>query len=147
MVVPGAFLGYELGELIGSLVRRWVLALRDVWDIARRMGPPIGGFAFGYLVIAFIFGGLFASVWRADSRAFMGLPEHPAFVDFVYYSVMTISTTGYGDVAPHSPLAKILASAEALIGLGWTIVVFAAVLTVVQRRHQPPQGGNDGRHG
>lgn len=146
IVAPGAFLGYELGEWIGSSVRRWVLALREVWEIVRRMGPPIGGFALGYLIIAFIFAGLFASVWRADSRAFTGLPEHPALTDFIYYSVMTISTTGYGDVAPHSPPAKILASAEALVGLAWTIVVFAAVLRVVQGGLQPRQGGTD-EHG
>jgi hypothetical protein len=101
------------------------------------MGPPIGSFALGYLVIAFIFAGLFSSVWRGDLTAFKGLPEHPHFIDFVYYSVMTISTTGYGDVTPQSSSAKVLASTEALVGLAWTIVVFAAVLTVVQRRLEP----------
>jgi Ion channel len=114
LVVPGFLLSIELGELIGRAVRRWVLALEEVWELARRMGPAIGGFALGYLVIAFMFAGLFASVWRADSTAFRGLPEHPTLVDFAYYSAMTISTTGYGDVAPQSPLAKILASSEAL---------------------------------
>lgn len=138
LVTPGFLLGIELGELLGRAVRRWVLALEQVWEIARRMGPPIGGFALGYLVIAFIFAGLFASIWRADFAAFKGLPDRPYFIDFVYYSVMTISTTGYGDVTPQSPPAKILASAEALIGLAWTVVVFAAVFTVVQRRLQPP---------
>jgi hypothetical protein len=134
LAVPGFILGVELGELIGRSLRRWVLALEGVWEIARQMGPPIGGFVLGYLVIASVFAGLFASVWRADSAAFKGLPEHPSPADFAYHSVMTISTTGYGDVAPQSPPAKILASAEALVGLGWTVVVFAAVLTVVQRR-------------
>jgi voltage-gated potassium channel Kch len=109
------------------------------------MGPPVGGFALGYVVIAFIFAGLFASVWRADPSAFKGLPQHPQLIDFAYYSVMTISTTGYGDVAPQSPTAKLLASAEALVGLGWTIVVFAAVLTVVQRGLVPGQAGQDDR--
>ena len=115
LVVPVFFLGAELAELIGMAVRRWTLALEEVWNIARQMGPPIGGFVLGYLVIAFIFAGLYASVWRADFTAFKGLSEHPHFIDFLYYSVMTISTTGYGDVTSSSPIAKILASAEALI--------------------------------
>jgi voltage-gated potassium channel Kch len=121
------------------------VALKQVWDIARRMGPPVGAFALGYLVIASIFAGLFASVWRADSAAFKGLSHHPTLIDFAYYSVMTISTTGYGDVAPQSPAAKILASAEALTGLAWTVVIFAAVLMVVQRHLQSQQGGRDDR--
>lgn len=143
LVVSGIFIGNDLGERIGRSVRQWLLALNKVWDVARRMGPPIGAFAFGYLVIAFIFAGVFASIWRADSTAFKGLTEHPAFIDFVYYSVMTITTTGYGDVAPQSPPAKIFASAEALIGLAWTVVIFAAVLIVVQRQFQPQEGGHD----
>jgi hypothetical protein len=145
LVVPAMLLGGELAELIGRSVRQWLLALKQVWDLARRMGPPIGAFAFGYLVIAFIFAGLFASVWRADSTAFKGLSQHPTFIDFVDYSVMTISTTGYGDVAPQSPAAKVLASAEALVGLAWTVVIFAVVLMVVQRQLQSPQGGRDDR--
>jgi len=118
-------LGMEIGVWIGHSIRNWVLALTAVWDAARRMGSPIGGFALGYLVVAFIFAVLFASVWRADSTAFKGLPQHPHLIDFAYYSVMTISTTGYGDVVPLSHTAKVLAAVEALIGLAWTVVVFA----------------------
>ena len=148
VLVPGMLLGNELAERIGRSVRQWLLALKQVWDVARRMGPPIGAFALGYLVIAFIFADVFASVWRADSAAFKGLDKHPTLMDFVYYSVVTISTTGYGDVSPQSSLAKMLASAEVLIGLAWTIVVFAAVLIVVQRYLHPPQrGGDDGGEG
>jgi hypothetical protein len=137
LMLPAFLLGDGLAELVGRSVRRWVLALEEVWKVVRLMGPPVGGFALGYLILSFVFAGLFSSVWRADSMAFKGLPTHPHFTDFAYYSVMTISTTGYGDISPQSALAKMLASAEALIGLTWTIVVFAAVLTVVQKRFRP----------
>jgi hypothetical protein len=140
LAVPALLLGNGIGELIGRSLRRWLVALNQVWNIARRMGPPIGAFAMGYVVIFWVFATLFASVWRADSDAYKGLPPHPSFIDFAYYSVMTISTTGYGDVTPQSPTAKILASAEVLIGLGWTVVIFAAVLTVVQLQHPREPG-------
>jgi hypothetical protein len=135
LIVPGILAGAGLAELVGRLVRHWVLALKEVWEIALRMGPPIGGFVLGYFVIAFIFAGLFSSLWRADPIAFKGL-SHPTLIDFVYYSVMTITTTGYGDVVPQSAPAKLMASMEALIGLAWTVVIFAAVMIVVQRRLQ-----------
>jgi len=144
-IVPGILLGNGLGEWIGRSVRQWLVALEKVWGTVRQMGAPIGAFGFGYIVIAFIFAGLFASVWRADPTAFKGLSERPTFIDFVYYSVMTITTTGYGDVTPQSQTAKIVASAEALMGLMWTIVVFAAVLIVVQGQRQPQQIGGDDR--
>jgi hypothetical protein len=91
LIVPGILLGNGLGEWIGKSVRRWLIALEKVWGVVRQMGAPIGAFALGYVVIAFIFAGLFASVWRADPTAFKGLSEHPTFIDFVYYSVMTIT--------------------------------------------------------
>ena len=59
LIVPGMLLGNGLGELIGRSVRQWLLALKQVWDSARRMGPPIGACALGYLVIASIFAGVF----------------------------------------------------------------------------------------
>ena len=145
LIVPGIVVGNGLGEWIGRSVRQWLVALEKVWSTIRQMGAPIGAFAFGYIVIAFIFAGLFASVWRADRTAFKGLSERPTFIDFVYYSVMTITTTGYGDVTPQSRPAKIVASAEALVGLMWTIVVFAAVLIVVQGQRHPRQSGGADR--
>jgi hypothetical protein len=58
--------------------------------------------------------------------------------------MMTISTTGYGDISPRSGLAKMIASGETLIGLAWTIVVFAAVLDVVVHRRGLDKGQQNG---
>ena len=53
---------------------------------------------------------------------------HPTALSAVYYSVVTLSTLGYGDVLPVSMEAQALAMSEALLGyvmLGGLISIFA----------------------
>lgn len=39
------------------------------------------------------------------------------FLDSIYFSIVTITTLGYGDIVPHSLLIKILVSLEAILGI------------------------------
>jgi voltage-gated potassium channel len=40
------------------------------------------------------------------------------FADAAYFSTVTLSTAGYGDIVPVSPLARAMVSVEILIGFG-----------------------------
>jgi hypothetical protein len=40
------------------------------------------------------------------------------FVDAAYFSTITLSTAGYGDIVPVSDLAKVLVSVEIIVGFG-----------------------------
>jgi hypothetical protein len=44
--------------------------------------------------------------------------EHWSYVDAFYFSVITLTTIGYGDVVPKTEIGKILAALFALIGVG-----------------------------
>ncbi len=58
----------------------------------------------------------------------------PAGLDLgtaLYFSVVTITTTGYGDVSPASGLARLTASWEIVIGLLYQVFVFSLVATLV----------------
>ena len=39
-----------------------------------------------------------------------------AIINAVYFSIITITTVGYGDIIPHTPLARIIVAAECLTG-------------------------------
>ena len=85
-------------------------------------------FAVGYLTIILLFSTFFAGVWRLQgSEAFVGLSTDPGLSAFLYFSLVTATTIGYGDIVPHSGLARCLAGVEAISCLAWTLVVFAAL--------------------
>jgi len=63
-----------------------------------------------------------AVVWEADSPATLSQHRaklHSVYFDSVYLSLITITTVGYGDMAPVSPFAKILTGLEGLAGVGF----------------------------
>ncbi|MEW6066202.1 hypothetical protein P378_03130 [Desulforamulus profundi] len=48
--------------------------------------------------------------------SFHGLNSQSHAVDFLYYSLTTITTTGYGDIYPLTKTAKVITSIEIVLG-------------------------------
>jgi hypothetical protein len=120
--------GLWLGLMLGSNVNKWIVALQPTFQLVRRMGRALMAFAVGYLAIVTIFSTLFAAVWRlAGSDSFEGLPASPTLPTFVYFSLVTATTVGYGDIVPKSAIARSLTGLEVIVSLAWTLVVFAAL--------------------
>jgi hypothetical protein len=46
-------------------------------------------------------------------------------MDALYFSIVTITTTGFGDISPRSPLAKALVCTEILFGLAYAVLIFS----------------------
>lgn len=53
---------------------------------------------------------------------------------YVYYSFVTLTTLGYGDITPHTPPAKILAALEAVFGQLFLAVVVARFVGIYASR-------------
>ena len=96
------------------------------------MTGPIVAFVVGYMLLSFVFAGFYFAVWRANSAAFVGGESTRTFGDFLYMSFMVCTTVGYSDVLPVSDIARTLTATEALLGVGWTTVVFAAIVSNLQ---------------
>ena len=54
--------------------------------------------------------------------------------DYVYFSFVTLTTVGYGDITPATELAKRLAVVEAFVGQVFLIVLVARLVTLWGRR-------------
>lgn len=120
--------GLWLGLMLGNNVNQWIVALRPTFRLLRRMGRTLVAFAVGYLAIVTIFSTLFAAVWRlAGAESFAGLPASPTMPTFMYFSLVTATTVGYGDIVPKSAPARSLTGLESIASLAWTLVVFAAL--------------------
>ena len=58
--------------------------------------------------------------------------ENASWLDSFYWIVITLSTVGYGDLTPHSPLMKIIVFPIVLVG----IVVFASITGLIVEEQQ-----------
>lgn len=50
-------------------------------------------------------------------------------VDAVYYSITTITTTGYGDIYPVETIGKILSNTEMILGYLYSAVIIALIVS------------------
>ena len=59
-------------------------------------------------------------------------PTPPSFGQFIYFSVVTMATLGYGDVIPSDALTRTLACVQVVIGVGWVTVVLSAAAALAR---------------
>lgn len=120
--------GVWLGLVLGNHVNHWIAALQPVFRLLKILGRTLTAFAAGYLFIIIAFSTFYAAVWRLQGPgAIAGLSPDPGLPTFLYFSLVTATTIGYGDIVPHSGFARCLAGVEAITCLAWTLVVFAAL--------------------
>jgi hypothetical protein len=86
----------------------------------------------------------FGSALRADQSHSQSLPNL-----LIYFSFATLTTVGYGDVVPISPVARTLSWMEAISGQFYLAVVVAGLVSVLVQRGNRPRGqaspkGQDG---
>ena len=95
---------------------------------AKRITADILWGAIGvYLLIGTAFGLLFFAVEAAVPGSLTGAVDQRSFV---YFSLVTMTTLGYGDIAPASELARLLAAFTAICGVMYTAVIVARLVAI-----------------
>jgi voltage-gated potassium channel Kch len=86
----------------------------------------------GVLCIYLLFALLFASVHQVfaaiESNYLHGVAGRPSASDLLYFSVITLSTVGYGDISPATEVARAVCVVEALTGQLYLVSVVAGVV-------------------
>ncbi|MEX2962774.1 ion transporter [Microbulbifer sp. TYP-18] len=81
------------------------LLMRSLWQARRK----IMVFYASVLVMCIIFGALMFMV-EGPHSGFTSIPKS------VYWAIVTLTTVGYGDITPHTPLGQAIASLTMLVG-------------------------------
>ncbi len=82
-----------------------------------------------YLLIGFVWALLYGITASLDSNAFsQPIIEVESYGRAVYFSFTTLTTLGYGDIIPVSPLAKMLTNLEAIIGQLYPAILIAILV-------------------
>lgn len=63
-----------------------------------------------------------------DAYNFPAYIEHPGFVHFLYYSFITMSTVGYGDITPRIPETQTLAYLLSITGQLYVAIIIAFLI-------------------
>jgi voltage-gated potassium channel len=94
-------------------------ALRAIWTLRR--DPQFASL------------GLLAAIAIASGTGFYTLVEGLGVVDAFYFSVVTLTTVGYGDFAPRTDVGKLFTALYVLVGVG---ILLSFITTVATRVSQ-----------
>jgi hypothetical protein len=122
-----------------ALVIMWVVA-RAVYEPGRITYHRVVGSVMLYLTIGLMFVALYTLVGALMPDAFNGLSVAARVSlpsDLVYFSFVTLTTVGYGDIVPVHPVARSLANVEAVIGQLYPATVLARLVSLGQGSVRP----------
>jgi hypothetical protein len=126
-----------------AIARR--LLRRPVIDAATVMGALCV-----YLLVGLLFTLLFALTVVLGQGPFFANVEAPDGTDYLYFSFVTLTTVGYGDLVARGSLGRMLAVTEALLGQLYLVTVVALLVGNIGRPRRAPEGpraGPEGRRG
>ena len=116
-----------MGTTLGYVVARAVFAP------GRVSYHRIVGAVLVYLSVAVTFSALFTIVGMLVPQAFSGmvLEDNPALAsNVIYFSFVTLTSTGYGDVFPIHPVARSLCNLETIIGQLYPATLLARLVSL-----------------
>lgn len=97
-----------------------------------------------YLLLGLLWSLAYGVISATDPDSFRGLEAFNlegsgAQPDFIYFSFVTLTTLGYGDISPVSSVAKTLAWFEAVVGQLFLAVTIARLVSLeIAHRENPP---------
>ena len=120
--VAGQLFGIAFYTYLSVTILRHVLRSRVV------VADTLYGAASVYLLLALVWALAYAILDTINPGAFTGPHTPLAWDDFVYFSVVTVTTLGYGDYVPVSPGARSLVMLEVIVGVFYTTVLLARLV-------------------
>jgi voltage-gated potassium channel len=126
---------------IGFLALTDMVILRQVLTARRVTNDTVSGAVCGYLLLGLIFAFLYALVAVGYPGSFLidGKIAQPVLhrlfyqheiSGLIYYSFTTLATLGYGDIAPLSAPARMIAVMEAIAGQFYVAILIARLVSI-----------------
>jgi hypothetical protein len=97
-----------------------------------------------YLVLGALWANVFTIIEASAPGAIVDLGRPGAFDDaeirsarMLYFSYVTLSSVGYGDIVPRGTLARMCAVIEAMMGQGYLLVMVSRLVSIQLSQHMP----------
>src|SRR5262245_20603881 len=125
----------------GFLIWVLVVVLREVFRRRTSEVDAVIGALCGFLLILMVFmrvHGLIEALspdsYRADGPPFSERSDAMLVASFQYFSTITLTTVGFGDIVPVTPAARLVTGLEAMVGQLYLAVVIATLVGRVAAR-------------
>jgi hypothetical protein len=123
------------GLLVAATV---VVVVRRLMEHSVVSGVTILGAVCVYLLVGLFFSYLYGAIGYFGDGFFKGVDVADTSVsDFLYFSYVTMTTVGYGDLVAGSRLGQMTAVCEALLGQIYLVTVVALLVSRVGFRRPP----------
>jgi uncharacterized membrane protein len=94
-----------------------------------------------YVLIAIAFAGIYGGVNEAEPHGFFAQEIVPNNVDFLYFSFVTITTVGYGDLTAGTSTGRVLVTFEAVIGQIFLVTLVARLVSLYGNKQRSARDG------
>ncbi|TCL01596.1 ion channel [Shimia isoporae] len=123
--VDGSLSGLAAILLFGSMIISFRQLFTPVHSEYERLSSGI----FGYLLMAMLWGLIY---WRIEimNPGSFNLPEDVGSqrAPFVYFSMITMTTVGYGEITPAASLPRILTGMQAIVGTMFVAIFIGRIV-------------------
>jgi len=127
--------------LIAFSVLSCVIAVQDVFGWRKADTNTLMGAVCIYLMLGLIWAVLYdmlVLLWPEASFSGLQYEENRLqFDSFLYFSFVTLTTAGYGDITPVNPLIRTLAYLEMITGQFYMAVLVAGLVGLFMRQRNP----------
>lgn len=125
----------DLGIMLVFYVLSLGVALRHIFVDRELTANKLMGSLCVYLLIGVGWSILYAFVYLLTPNAFSNIQGKSG--ELLYYSFVTLTTLGYGDIVPVTPVARTLAYLEAIAGQFYLAVLVAGLVGAYVSRRLP----------
>jgi hypothetical protein len=94
-----------------------------------------------YILIGIAFAGIYGAVNDIESHGFFAQKIEPTNVDFLYFSFVTLTTVGYGDLTAGTSTGRVLVTFEAVTGQIFLVTLVARLVSLYGIKQRQPRDG------
>ncbi|MEZ5667025.1 MAG: potassium channel family protein [Alphaproteobacteria bacterium] len=123
------------------------LIFESFWRGLTFVTAPAFAFITFYMFNVIVFAALYRLIDRyslASHFRIDGVARDMTFAECLYFSVVTLSTVGYGDIVPASDSARLIVSLQVVLGAVLVLIGVSEILNYARNRGSGPHGGDRG---
>jgi Ion channel len=117
VLIQVALLAVAAGEILGTVLQEHQVNFRTI----------LGAISV-YVMLGILFTWVYVAVDKLQAGLFFGVPTQTG--DFVFFSITTLSTTGYGNLVPAAQPGRMIAGLEMLVGQIFLVTLIAGLVSL-----------------